>query len=99
MRAVFLIAIEKWAEASELLKEDQISRQSITSREASTLGLSEKGHVLIIEGQDVVVRKATELLQPLGKTLPPDQEQSALARLREQEEDAAQGLGSILGGS
>ena len=99
MKIVFDVKPEKKAEAELIAKsDDTISRQSIIMRSAASLGMEEKmgtSYVLVIDGSEEAVRKARELLKDIAKEI--EQPDSILEKIREDDEKAVEGFGSIFG--
>jgi len=52
-----------------LTADDLVSRQSITSRDAKSLGLPGDDRYVLVEGSDVGIARATELLKDLAHAL------------------------------
>lgn len=51
-----------------VLKDDIVSRQSIATREARSLGAPGEGTIVLIEGHDKALRRAEELLKGVGES-------------------------------
>jgi len=73
------------------LRDDQLSRQSQTIRDASTLSGPADSLYVLLEGGPEAVRRADELLGPLGAK-PADAER-VYRRIKEDEESASAGMG------
>ncbi len=82
----------------ELLKDDLVSRQSITTREAAALGVKLDLYLVLIDGSEAAVARARELFKGVGEPLPEDQAAEAFAKVREEEERASVGMGMIFEG-
>ena len=99
MNAVFIITPDKKSEADAVVKgDDIISRQSIILRSADSLGLGAKlgnVYVLIVEGSDVAVKKAEELLKDIAKKT--DNPDEILEKIKADEDNAVAGFGNIFG--
>ncbi len=97
MREVFFVKKDAKSKAEDALKKDDlVSRQSIAIREATALGFKEEGYFIIVNGSDEAMKKAGELLKGLAEKS--KQAKDVLKKFDESEEDAAEGLGMILGG-
>jgi len=83
----------KRSEVDEKLKTDLISRQSITVREGSGMGLDEKLYILI-EGSEDAISLAKEELS-FAKI--PENQEEIYEKFKAQEDDAASGMGMIFG--
>lgn len=88
---------ENKAKAEDALKKDDVvSRQSIVIRECSAMGFKEDGYFIIIDASHEAMKKAEELLKGIAEKYSAAKE--VLKRFDESEENAAEGLGMILGG-
>lgn len=73
-----------------------MSRQSVTRREARSLGLTGDDVVVVVDGSDAGVARARELLADVPALEGPAAD-DVYRRLKSQEEDAATGLGLVFG--
>ncbi len=89
--AVFRVKKEAKSRIDEALKIDVISRQSITVRDGEGLGLDEHTYVLI-EGSDEAVEEAKKAFDFAEI---PENSEEIYKKIKEQEEDAASGMGLI----
>jgi hypothetical protein len=74
---------------------DLASRQSITIRDATALGLEDKGSFFYITGSDEGVTKCKELIKDFiaeSKNL-----EAAKQKIKDDGDNAAQGMGAIFG--
>ena len=95
MEAVFIVSSDKRVPAEDALRRDDIvSRQSITLKQASALGFGD-GYFIIVQGTPEAVALAEELLAGLAQKY--DNAAAVLAKLREEEDRAVEGFGNILG--
>ena len=79
-----------------LAKDDLISRQSILTRDASSLDLDGEVSYVKIEGSDKGLNRAKELAKELKfKKLNVKKAKEVDEKIREQEESAASGIGMI----
>ncbi len=85
--------------AIDLVYQDNLAgRQSITVREAKTLGVGGEGSLVLVEGSEEGVARADALLKDKGATLSGAEADAAYRAFRSQDEDAASGLGLVFGG-
>lgn len=92
---VFRVAGADRARLDEALGDDQLSRQSIVLRDARHFGLAEDALYLFLEGSESGMRRADEILLYFAK---PAADADALRQaLKDEEDAAASGLGSIFG--
>ena len=97
MYRVYRIPNAKLGALDAVYKDDLAGRQSITVREARTLGVSGEGSLVLIEGGDVGVTRADELLKEEGAILTGTDAETAYRAFKSQDEDAASGLGLVFG--
>lgn len=98
MKIVFKIPNDKRSEAENLVKaDDLINRQSITIRAAESLGISglENCYIMIIDGSEQAIEKAKEILKEKSEILVDSQK--ILDKIKEEEDNAVCGFGSIFG--
>ena len=79
----------------ELLKDDLISRQSITTREAAALEIKSDLYFVIIEGNEKGVERAREVFKPVGEPLPEKEAREVFDKVKAEEEKASMGVGMI----
>lgn len=99
MEAVFLFPKEASARSREILEDDLVSRQSVTLREARALGLDRDGTLVFIQGDAGAVERFASLAEDTADRLGDDKAASLRALLRKEEEDAAEGVGLLFGGT
>ncbi len=86
------------ASRSELLwSDDLVSRQSVTARDAKSLGLPGDDRYVLVEGSDAGLARANELLKEVARPLDGAEAERIFRRFRAQDEDAASGMGLIFG--
>ncbi len=79
-----------------LAKDDLISRQSILTRDASSLDLDKDVSYVKIEGSDDGIKRANELAKELKfKKLATKKAEKVNEKIKEQEDSAASGMGMI----
>ena len=76
---------------------DLVSRQSVVVREASALGLSGLGVLVLVEGEESALR-AAEALFGFAEKLAGEKADQARRAFRAQDDDVAAGVGFIFGG-
>jgi hypothetical protein len=95
----YVIFEVKSAEAGKIqtmLQDDIVNRQSIVIRDANSLDIKEAVSYLKVEGSAEGLKRAKELAKELGlKKLPDKKAQKIDAKIKEQEDSAATGLGMI----
>ncbi len=97
MYHVYRIPVAKLS-AMDLVYGDNVAgRQSITVREARTLGVGGEGSLVLVEGSDAGVARADALLKDAATVLAGKEAEAAYQAFRSQDEDAAAGLGLALG--
>jgi len=90
---LFSIPSAKRTELDTVLKDDLISRQSQTLRDAAAMGGPSDQVYVLIEGSVEGVRRAGELLAPFGTVLPPKEGDVLHQKFRDEEEAASAGMG------
>ncbi len=93
---VFRLTPAQADQVNVLTADDVVSRQSVTVRDAKSLGLKGDGRYVVVEGSEAAVARATELL----KGIPPlkgTEADDVYRRFRSQDEQAASGMGLIFG--
>ena len=90
---LFEVPGAKRNELDTALRDDLVSRQSHTVREAAAVGGPAGSTYVLIEGSPEGVRRADELLAAVGtKPTPPDAE-SLYRRFKDEQEAASAGMG------
>ncbi|MCI4353859.1 MAG: hypothetical protein L3K06_00650 [Thermoplasmata archaeon] len=90
---LYRIASQRKTELDQALSDDQVSRQSHKIRDAATAGGPSGELYVLIEGGADGVRRADELLAPLGTKLPPAEAEALHTRFKDEDEAAAAGMG------
>ena len=80
-----------------LLADDVVSRGSIQFREATSLGMKGEGYYCYIAGTDDVCNKAKEITKDIGKLVEGKERDKIIAKIKADEEKAAEGFGAIFG--
>ncbi len=97
MYRVYRIPSAKLAALDAVYHDNVAGRQSITVREARTLGLGGEGSLILIEGSDAGVAQAGALLKDAATALTGAEAEAAYKAFRSQDEDAASGMGFVFG--
>jgi hypothetical protein len=93
---IFEVKSEDAGKINKIIKDDLVSRQSILTRDSSSLNLKGQFLYLKIEGSDAGVKKALELAKENGlKKLDDKKAKDINDKIAEQEDDAATGMGMI----
>ena len=88
---LFLVPAAQRGALDAALRDDQLSRQSQTVRDAATYSGPADSLYVLLEGAPEAVRRAEELIGPLG-TKPADGER-VYRRIKDDEESASAGMG------
>ncbi len=90
---IFAVPSSQRASAEAALKDDLVSRQSQKVRDASAMGGPAETIYVLVEGGADGIRRAEELLGPLGKKLSGADGESLYAKFKAEEEAASVGMG------
>ncbi|HLC39898.1 MAG TPA: hypothetical protein VJJ76_03390 [archaeon] len=97
METLLLIESKNLQKAKDLLlKDDVVSRASLTWREAKSFGFSE-GYYIYISGTDEQVKGAEELTKELRKEVKDKEKEEVIRKIKEEQDKAMEGFGSIFG--
>jgi hypothetical protein len=81
---------------NKLIKDDLVSRQSILTRDSSSLDLEGDSSYIKIEGSEEGIKRAEELAEELEfKKLDENEKKKINEKIEEQEDSAATGMGMI----
>ena len=100
MEWIVLVKKENASKAEEAIRKDfdVAARQSITIRDCATLGITEaKGAIFYISGTDEGVAKCKELIKGFVEKADQKVLDHAKKKIRDEEDAAASGMGSIFG--
>lgn len=97
MYHVYRVPAAKLSVMDVVYQDNVAGRQSITVREARTLGVGGEGSLVLVEGSDAGVARADALLKDAGTVLTGKESEAAYGAFRSQDDDAAAGLGLALG--
>ncbi len=95
--AIFEIEKENEKIIDEIKKDDLVSRQSIWTRDAKSLGLEGENIYLKIEGDEKAIEKAKEIIGDKGKLLEGEEAVKINEKFVADEEKASEGMGFIFG--
>lgn len=98
MYRVYRIPTAKLPALDPVYQDNLAGRQSITVRDAKTLGVGGEGSLILVEGSDDGVARADALLKDAGTALAGPEAEAAYKAFRSQDEDAASGMGFVFGG-
>jgi hypothetical protein len=90
---LFSVPATKRTELDAVLKDDRVSRQSQTVRDAATMGGPSGSLYVLVEGAADAVNHAAELLGPIGTRLPAAEGDALYRRFKDEEESASAGMG------
>jgi hypothetical protein len=93
---IFEVKTEDVGKINTLLKDDIVSRQSILTRDANSLGVDKDVSFVKIEGSEEGLKKAEEIAKELGfDKLDAKEAEELNKKIEEQEDSAASGMGMI----
>ena len=93
---IFEVKSDEAGKINKLIKDDLVSRQSILTRDSSSLNLKGQFLYLKIEGSDAGLKKAEELAKELElKKIDKKKAKQINDKIEEQEDSAASGMGMI----
>jgi len=93
---IFEVESENLGNINKLIKDDLVSRQSILTRDSSSLDLKGDLSYVKIEGSDNGLKRAEEIAKELGmKKLDEKKANEINKKIEEQEDSAASGMGMI----
>lgn len=95
--AIYTVKKEHIGKIDEALKDDLVSRQSITVRDARALGVDKDGRLVLVEGTPEAILKADEIFKTLGERENDTEAVRIYSLFRSQEESVASGIGMIFG--
>ncbi len=90
---LFTVPNSKRAELDAVLHDDQLSRQSQKVRDAKALGGPADTVYVLLEGAPEAVRRAEELLGPVGTRLSAADAETLYRKFKDEEESASAGMG------
>jgi hypothetical protein len=90
---IFSVPATKRSELDAVLRDDQVSRQSQKVRDAASIGGPSGTLYVLVEGTTEAVRRAEELLGPVGTRLPSTEAEALFRRFKDEEDSASAGMG------
>ena len=90
---IFSVPSDRRTELDAALKDDLVSRQSHKVRDGPSLGGAAGTTVVLVEGSAEAVKRAEELLGPVGTRLSGGDAEGLYRRLKDEEEAASAGMG------
>lgn len=97
MYRVFRIPAAQADKANLLIVDDVVGRQSVTVRDAKSLGLKGDDRYVVVEGSEPALARAGELLKGIAAPLQAAKAEDIYRRFRAQDDQAASGMGLIFG--
>ncbi len=93
---IFEVKSENVGEIDKMIRDDLVSRQSILTRDSSSLDIKENVFYVKIEGSEEGLKKAKKLAKELEfKKLGKKKAEEINKKIEEQEDSAASGMGMI----
>jgi len=93
---IFEVKSEDVGKINEITKDDLVSRQSILTRDSSSLNIDKDCSYLKIEGSKEGIKRAEDLAKELKfKKLDEKKAEKINKKIEEQEDSAASGMGMI----
>ncbi|MGA8542392.1 MAG: hypothetical protein WB947_02445 [Thermoplasmata archaeon] len=90
---LFAVPSTKRAELDAVLKDDILSRQSQKVRDAKAVGGPADTTYVLLEGAADAMKRADDLLGPVGTKLAPNEATPLYQRFKDEEESASAGMG------
>ena len=95
---IFEVKTEDVGKINQMLKDDLVSRQSLLTRDSSSLGIDKDVSYVKVEGSKEGLKKAEEIAKDLKfKKLNKKKTEEVNKKIEEQEDSAADGMGMIFG--
>lgn len=97
MYRVFRIPAAQAEKANLLIGDDLVGRQSVTVRDAKSLGLKGDDRYVVVEGSEPALARAVKLMKGTADSLEAAKADDIYRRFRAQDDQAASGMGLIFG--
>jgi nitrogen regulatory protein PII len=98
MEVVFKIEKKNLQKVKDvLLKDEIVSRASVTFKESNSLGLKGNYYYCYISGLDEACNKAKELTKDLAEVVNEKDAKEVIEKIKSEEESAMMGFGNIFG--
>jgi len=95
---IFEVKTEDVGKINQMLKDDLVSRQSLLTRDSSSLGINKDVFYVKVEGNKEGLKKAEKIAKELEfKKLNKKKSEEVNKKIEEQEDSAADGMGMIFG--
>ena len=98
MDLVFRVDEDNKSKLDAVLDEDPVSRLSITQRNSDVFDLDVEGILVLLEGDEETCEGAREEISSFGEELKGEEKEEVIEAFKAEEEEAAEGFGSIFGG-
>lgn len=92
---IFVLPKDKQEATEEVLKDDILWRQTRVFREAPVLGGKEGELFLYLDGSEEAMARADKLIITVAKVVPKEEAQQIYTRIKEEQDNAAQGMGLL----
>ncbi len=96
MYEVLEVTAEKKDIIDDILSDDLISKQNTSVRDGGTLGFKENVSYVMIEGNEEAVEKAVKMFED-EDVEPAENSEEIRKKIKEEDEAAAQGIGTVFG--
>jgi hypothetical protein len=90
---LFVVPSTKKGQLDEILRDDQLSRQSQKIRDAASIGGKSGELYVMVEGLPDAIHRAEELLTQVGAKLPGPEAEALYQKFKAEEESASAGMG------
>lgn len=97
MYRIFRVEAKAAARIDLVLKDDLVSRQSISQRDAQALGAQGGGIIVLIEGSEPALHRSEELFKGIGERVPEAEAKHIYELFKRESEDVASGVGFVFG--
>lgn len=94
---LFSVELDKKNKIKEILTDDILSRQSITTRDASALNIKKNVQYILIEGSENALTHAKDLFKDIGTLEKSPERENIYKLLKAEEANVAVGVGFIFG--
>jgi len=95
MEMLLLVESKNLQKAKDLLmKDDVVSRASITWKEAKSFGFSD-GYYCYVTGTEEQIKKAVELSKEIAKEVKDKERETVISKIKEEHDRALEGFGAI----
>ncbi len=88
---------EKGSLLGRIVNDDLVSRQTIAVREAKGLDIESEDTYVLVEGSEESIRKLRDIIGEDGRIIEGDEKESIHHKIKEAEDQIAEGLGMMFG--